>query len=178
MGFLERVLPGRRSPAIAPAPRHALAEPVAAVTAPPAPRPVPRPVPRTDITLLLGRNLMDPYTEEIFREYALRPVGGFYEAPELGVQLAVDAQGTVVAIQLYFQAGEGFEPYPGSIPGRGGTIGKRGSMWASLGRPDQSTDPHRDHQIGAADQWRFPTFLMHAQYAMDGDNLLRLTLRY
>jgi hypothetical protein len=31
--------------------------------------------------------------------------------------------------------------------------------------------------VGPADQWRFPTFVMHAQYAVDGENLLRMMLQ-
>jgi hypothetical protein len=50
----------------------------------------------------------------------------------------------------------------------------------ALGRPDHSTDPNRDSadEYGPSDQWRFPTFTMHALYALDNENLLRLTLRH
>jgi hypothetical protein len=97
----------------------------------------------------------------------------------MGVEVAADENGTVQAILLHFHGDVGFEPYPGTIPGRGGTIAKRGSLWAALGRPDYSTDPQR-HELrgeGPSDQWRFPTFTMHAQYATDGENLLQLTLQ-
>jgi hypothetical protein len=180
MGFLERVFPGRR-PAPEVAPRHARPDPVP----PPPSRPPPPapPPPRTDLTLLLGRNLVEPLIQDVCREYALLPALGagpprLYRSPGLGVELAADGQGTVMAIQLHFHGDDEFAPYRGPIPGRGSTIPRRSSMWASLGRPDHSTDPHRDRDLGAADQWRFPTFLMHAEYALDGDNLLRLTLRY
>jgi hypothetical protein len=85
-------------------------------------------------------------------------------------------------IFLHFHGDAGFPPYPGPIPGRGGTIPKRSSLWVALGRPDQSTDPNRDRgeidEYGPSDQWRFPTFTMHALYARDNENLLRLTLRH
>ncbi|MFF5290831.1 hypothetical protein [Paractinoplanes globisporus] len=201
MGFLDRVLPGRHVPASAP--RHAL--PVADLAGVdqqlrsshqerhdpvevriPAMAPPPAPVaPRTDVTQLLGRHLGEPLTQDICREYSLSPALGAgparsYQAPSLGVSLLADDYGTIINIFLHFHGDLGFTPYPGPIPGRGGTIPKRSSLWVALGRPDQSTDPNRDrvNEYGASDQWRFPTFTMHALYALDNEDLLRLTLRH
>jgi hypothetical protein len=191
MGFLERVLPGRRTSS---APRHAALgqwqdqmqdqEPPGARLPLPPPPPA-RPAPRTDLTQLLGRSIADPFALQICREYDLAPALGAgparsYQSPAFGVSLLADDPGTVTMIFLHFHGDAGFEPYPGVIPGRGGTIAKRSSLWVALGRPDQSTDPHRDSagEYGPSDQWRFPTFTMHALYALDNENLLRLTLRH
>jgi len=195
MGFLDRVLPGRHAPASAP--RHALdvdeqprsshldrQDPIEVRI--PAIQPSPAPVaPRTDVTQLLGRHLGDPFAQDICREYALLPALGAgrarsYQSPSLGVSLLADDYGTVINIFLHFHGDLDFEPYTGAIPGRGGTIPKRSSLWVALGRPDQSTDPNRDrvNEYGASDQWRFPTFTMHALYALDNEDLLRLTLRH
>jgi hypothetical protein len=132
---------------------------------------------------LLGRSILEQYTQVVCREYGLVAMPGarVYQSRELGVELAVDDQGTVRVILLYFRGINGFGAYPGPIPGRAGTIAKRSHLWAALGRPDESTDPNREQhagEFGPADQWRFPTFDMHAQYAVDGEALLRLTLRH
>jgi hypothetical protein len=197
MGFLDRVLPGRNAPASAATPRHALEadeqprssqaerqDPIE-VRIPPLQPPPPPAAPRVDVTQLLGRNLADPFAQEICREYALVPALGAgparsYQSPSLGVSLLADDYGTVINIFLHFHGDLDFQPYAGSIPGRGGTIPKRSSLWVALGRPDQSTDPNRDriNEYGASDQWRFPTFTMHALYALDNEDLLRLTLRH
>jgi hypothetical protein len=188
MGFLSRVLPGRNVPP--PAPRHALTlpheQPPLSVPLMPPPQPPPPPsAARADVTQVLGRNLSDPFAQEICREYALLPALGAgparsYQSPSLGVSLLADDYGTVINIFLHFHGDLDFQPYRGPIPGRGGTIPKRSSLWVALGRPDQSTDPNRDriNEYGASDQWRFPTFTMHALYALDNENLLRLTLRH
>jgi hypothetical protein len=138
-------------------------------------------VPRSDLTRLLGQSLLEGHALEVCREYALaaRPGARFYESREHGVEVAVDEYGRVIAIRLHFGGVGGFRPYPGAIPGRGGTIPRRSSMWAALGRPAQSTDPFRDRGSGThgpADEWQFPTFVMHAQYALDGEHLRWLTL--
>jgi hypothetical protein len=139
-------------------------------------------VPRGDLTRLLGRSLLEGPALEVCREYGLtaRPGARLYESREHGVEVAVDEYDRVHAIRLHFGADGGFHPYPGAIPGRGGTIARRGSMWAALGRPAQSTDPFRDRgragTHGPADEWQFPTFVMHAQYALDGEHLRWLTL--
>lgn len=192
MGFLERVFPGRATP------RHALddrdAQPRSSYhdrqdpieVRIPAMRPPPaQPSPRTDLTQLLGRSIADPFAQAICQEYGLLPALGAgparsFQAPSLGVSMVVDDLGVITMIFLHFHGDAGFEPYPGAIPGRGGTIPKRSSLWVALGRPDQSTDPNRDraNEYGASDQWRFPTFTMHALYATDNENLLRLTLRH
>ncbi|GIF20445.1 hypothetical protein Ate02nite_31750 [Paractinoplanes tereljensis] len=127
---------------------------------------------RTDLTLLLGRHLGDYLTQEVLREWALLPGLGAGPArsllsPDLGVSLLADDYGRIAMIFLHFHGDAGFQPYPGAIPGRGGTIPKRNSLMAALGRPDP----------GTTGQWSFPTFTMFAQYAADNENLLRLTLR-
>lgn len=186
MGFLERVFPGRRQAEHGPLhaqPRSSQPQrrdPVE-TRIPPAPPPVVRHAPRTDLTQLLGRSLAEPFVRNVCREFLLAPALGagqirVLQSVEMGVEVGTDDYGRVTAIVLHFHGDGGFAPYPGTIPGRGGTIAKRGSLWAALGRPDYSTDPDRHQQQGASDQWRFPTFLMHAQYALDGENLLRLTL--
>jgi hypothetical protein len=193
MSFLERVFPGRRITDSGP--RHALDvqprsshqerhDPIE-VRLPERPPPTMRPSPRTDLTQLLGRHVTDPFTRSVCEEYSLLPALGAgparsFQAPSFGVSMLADDLGTVAMIFLHFHGDAGFEPYRGVIPGRGGTIGKRGSLWVALGRPDHSTDPHRDRndEYGPSDQWRFPTFTMHARYALDNENLLRLTLRH
>ena len=137
------------------------------------------------MTQPLGRNLADPFAQDICREYELLPALGAgparsFPSPAPGVSLLADDHGTVIDIFLHFHGDLDFQPHAGTIPGRGGTIRKRGSRWVALGRPDQSTDPNRDRidEYGASDQWRFPTFTMHALYALDNENLLRLTLRH
>ena len=196
MGFLERVFPGRA------APRHALdddadvrdeqprssyferQDPIE-VRIPALPPPPVRPAPRTDLTQLLGRSMADPFAQALCQEYGLLPALGAgparsYQSPQHGVSMVADELGTVAMIFLHFHGDADFQPYGGVIPGRGGTIPKRSSLWVALGRPDQSTDPNRDrvNEYGASDQWRFPTFTMHALYALDNENLLRLTLRH
>ncbi|GAA2628138.1 hypothetical protein [Paractinoplanes durhamensis] len=140
------------------------------VRIPAIPPPPLAPAVRTDVTQLLGRNLADQFTQEVCREYAMvaLPGGRHCQSAELGVSLGADELGTVVAIALHFHGDNGFRPYPGTIPGRGGTIPKRGSLHAALGRPDPGQP---------FDQWRFPTFTMYALYAADNENLMRLTLR-
>jgi hypothetical protein len=196
VGFLERVIPGRRASS---SPRHALSvdeqprsshlerqDPIEVRLPAMQPPPV-RPPARTDLTQLLGRNIVETFVQEVCREYALLPALGAgparsYQSTGAGVSLLADDEGTVVMIFLHFHGDAGFDPYAGTIPGRGGTIPKRSSLWVSLGRPDQSTDPNRDRgdvdEYGPSDQWRFPTFTMHALYARDNENLLRLTLRH
>lgn len=196
MGFLDRVIPGRRTES---RPRHAFfaddqprssheqrQDPIEVRVPARPPEPV-RPRVRTDLTQLLGRNIVETFVQEICREYSLLPALGAgpartYQSASLGVSLLADDAGTVAMIFLHFHGDAGFSPYPGPIPGRGGTIPKRSSLWVALGRPDQSTDPNRDRgeidEYGPSDQWRFPTFTMHARYARDNENLLRLTLRH
>jgi hypothetical protein len=56
---------------------------------------------------------------------------------------------------------------------------RRTDLWAELGRPGESGEPYGDAGLGGHgpwDRWRFDGFLMHAQYAPDGDQLRRITL--
>jgi hypothetical protein len=73
---------------------------------------------------------------------------------------------------------DGGTPYHGEIPGGAGSVPRRAGLWASLGRPDEGGKPHRDPvlgDIGPWDRWLLPEFLLHAQYALDGQNLCRVT---
>ncbi|MBL7258338.1 hypothetical protein [Paractinoplanes lichenicola] len=131
-----------------------------------------------DVTQLLGQNLLEGPALAVSRAYGLMATQGArtYQSREFGVQVGVDDYDRVTWVMLHFNGDYGFQPYRGAIPGRGGTIARRSSLWASLGRPTQSTDPNRTNVAGAADEWVFPWFVMHAQYADDGEMLLRLTL--
>ena len=47
------------------------------------------------------------------------------------------------------------------------------------GKPGEIGEPYGDARLGGHgpwDRWRFDGFLMHAQYAPDGDHLRRITL--
>ncbi len=138
----------------------------------------PNVVPRSDLTQLLGQNLLEGQALTVSREYGLMATPGArtYESREHGVSVGVDEYDRVTRVVLHFDDRTGFRPFRGVIPGRGGTIGRRTSLWAALGRPTQSTDPDRTQHGGAADEWAFPWFVMHAQYAPDGEHLLRLVL--
>jgi hypothetical protein len=84
-------------------------------------------VPHSDLTLLLGQRLLEGHALEICREYALAARAGaqFYENRDLGVEVAVDQDNRVAYVTLHFRGDEGFRPYQGVIPGRGGTIPAR-----------------------------------------------------
>ncbi|MBU2668483.1 hypothetical protein KOI35_33715 [Actinoplanes bogorensis] len=138
----------------------------------------PNVVPRSDLTQLLGQNLLEGQALAVSREYGLMATQGArtYESREFGVEVAVDEYDRVTWVVLHFHGDAGFQPYRGAIPGRGGTIARRNSLWAALGRPTQSTDPNRMGHGGAADEWVFPWFVMQAQYDNEGDHLLRMYL--
>ncbi|MBM2621370.1 hypothetical protein JIG36_38295 [Actinoplanes sp. LDG1-06] len=138
----------------------------------------PNVVPRSDLTQLLGQNLLEGQALAVSREYGLMATQGArtYESREFGVRVAVDEYDTVSWVMLHFNGDSGFQAFRGAIPGRGGTIPRRSSLWAALGRPAQSTDPSRTGRGDVADEWVFPWFVMHAQYAPEGEMLLRLTL--
>ncbi|XVU22347.1 hypothetical protein ACQPZJ_34455 [Actinoplanes sp. CA-054009] len=125
--------------------------------------------PNGDLTQLLGQNLLEGRALTTSREYGLmaRPGARAYESRETGVEVLVDDFDRVTTVVLHFTGDYGFTPFAGMIPGRGGTIGRRSKLWAALGRPIAS---------GAEDEWPFPYFVMRAQYAPDGETLLRLVL--
>ncbi|MFF5077028.1 hypothetical protein ACFY36_08250 [Actinoplanes sp. NPDC000266] len=122
-----------------------------------------------DLTQLLGQNLLEGRALTTSREYGLmaRPGARSYESRETGVEVLVDDDDRVTTVVLHFTGDHGFTPFSGMIPGRGGTIGRRSKLWAALGRPIAG---------GAEDEWPFPYFVMRAQYAPDGETLLRLVL--
>ncbi|GAA0487982.1 hypothetical protein Ade02nite_12240 [Paractinoplanes deccanensis] len=122
-----------------------------------------------DLTQLLGHNLLEGRALATSREYGLmaRPGARAYESREAGVEVLVDDADRVTTVVLHFTGDNGFKPFQGMIPGRGGTIGRRSKLWAALGRPVSSGD---------VDEWPFPSFVMRAQYAPDGETLLRLVL--
>ena len=139
------------------------------------------PFPASDLTRLLGQNLLEGHALAVSREYGLTATPGArtYESRDHGVEVAVDEFDRVAWVLLHFNGDAGFAPFRGAIPGRGGTIPRRSSLWAALGRPAQSTDPTRTRHsadAGATDEWVFPAFVMDAQYAPDGETLLRLVL--
>ncbi|MEV4702119.1 hypothetical protein [Actinoplanes sp. NPDC049316] len=150
----------------------------------PAPTPPPRQVGRTDLTVLLGRSVLEARVQEICREYGLLPHSGSglsrsYLARDTGVEVAADAHGTVTAVFLHFHGDDGFVTYQGEIPGGGGNVPRRTHLWSMLGRPDESGDPYRDRFLGDYgpwDRWVLPKFALHAQYATDAETLDRITL--
>jgi hypothetical protein len=147
------------------------------------------PVDRTELTVLLGRSVLQAQTQQICREWGLLPRFGAalgsglsrsYLSPDLGVELAADETGTVTTIFLHFGGDDGFRPYQAEIPGGGGRVAGRTHLWAALGQPARTSDPYRDRYLGdfgPADAWRLPACTMHAQYGLDGETLCRLTLR-
>jgi hypothetical protein len=85
---------------------------------------------------------------------------------DLGVEVAVDDENRVAWITLHFNGDQGFQPFRGEISGRGGTIPRRMSLWAALGRPWRSTG-----RQGATDEWVFPGFMLQTQYEADDEGL-------
>ena len=142
---------------------------------------------RPPLTELLGRTVLEARTQQICRAYGLIPgpaglasgLSRSYLARDAGVEIAADAHGTVTAVFLHFHGDDGFAAYRGEIPGGGGTVPRRAALWASLGRPGESGDAYRERFLGDYgpwDRWLLPAFTLHAQYALDGDRLLRITL--
>ncbi|MEV4642239.1 hypothetical protein AB0J80_33300 [Actinoplanes sp. NPDC049548] len=197
MGFLERRAGQRRHPPAddrygsKPGPRTGGSNDP--LHGPPPPRrtptdPVGRPPARTDLTVLLGRTVLEARVQQICHEYGLIPRSGAavgsglsrsYLARESGVELAADAHGTVTTIFLHFHGDDGFRSFQGDIPGGAGSVPRRAALWAALGRPDESGDPYRDRFLGDYgpwDRWTLPAISLHAQYAADGEALTRVTL--
>jgi len=158
--------------------RHTNADPVG----------VPATGDRPDLTELLGRTVLQPRTQQICREYGLIPRAGAtvgfgpsrsYLARDAGVEIAADTHGTVTTVFLHFHGDDGFTSYRGDIPGGAGDVPRRAALWAALGRPGESGDPYREKFLGDYgpwDRWALPACTLHAQYALDGDNLHRITL--
>ena len=183
-------------PAAAPVPPALPIAPILAVPPVPGPaplppepaRPGPRKVGRTDLTVLLGRSVLEARVQEICREYGLIPRSGTaagsglsrsYRSRDTGVEIAADAHGTVTTIFLHFHGDDGFITYQGEIPGGGGSVARRTHMWAMLGRPDETGDPYRDRflgEYGPWDKWILAGFTLHAQFAPDAETLDRVTL--
>jgi hypothetical protein len=139
----------------------------------------------TDLTQLLGRSVLEARVQQICREYGLIPRSGgpglsrSYLAREAGVEIAADAHGVVTTVFLHFHGDDGFTSYRGEIPGGAGDVPRRAALWAALGRPASSGDPYRDPFLGDYgpwDRWTLTTSTLHAQYALDGENLHRVTL--
>jgi hypothetical protein len=143
---------------------------------------------RPELTELLGRTVLQARTQQICREYGLIPRSGAtagsglsrsYLARDAGVEIAADAHGTVITVFLHFHGDDGFTSYRGEIPGGAGDVPRRAALWAALGRPGESGDPYRDEFLGDYgpwDRWALTTCTLHAQYALDGENLHRITL--
>jgi hypothetical protein len=139
----------------------------------------PRPVGRTDLTMLLGRTVLEARVQQVCKEYGLHPRSGeavgsglsrAYESRTAGVELAADPHGLVTTIFLHFRDDDGFTPFQGEIPGGAGSVPRRTHLWAMLGRPDER-DEH-----GPWDRWVLAGFALHAQFGADGERLDRVIL--
>jgi hypothetical protein len=181
---------GSNEPLFAP-PRRSNLDPVDVPAPRPAPEPSPGPRPvvgRSDLTLLLGRTVLEARVQQICREYGLVPRSGpavgsglsrSYLARESGVEIAADAHGTVTTVFLHFHGDDGFASFTGEIPGGGGSVPRRTHVWAMLGHPEEQGDPYRDRFLGDYgpwDRWVLAGFVLHAQYGVDGERLERATL--
>jgi hypothetical protein len=142
---------------------------------------------RPELTELLGGSLLEARTQQICRAYGLIPgpaglASGLprsYLARDAGVEIAADAHGTITAVFLHFHGDDGFASYRGEIPGGAGSVPRRAALWASLGRPNDSGAPYRERFLGDYgpwDRWLLPAVTLHAQYALDGDHVHRITL--
>ncbi|MET8151952.1 hypothetical protein ACIBSW_09060 [Actinoplanes sp. NPDC049668] len=146
------------------------------------------PVRRTDLTVLLGRTVLEARVQQVCREYGLIPRSGpdtgsglsrSYLARAAGVELAADTHGVVTTVFLHFHGDDGFTSYSGEIPGGAGSVPRRAHLWAMLGRPDEQGEPYRDRFLGDYgpwDRWVLAGFVLHAQFAVDAENLDRVTL--
>jgi hypothetical protein len=143
-----------------------------------------RPPGRTDLTVLLGRTVLEARVQQVCREYGLLPRSGeavgsglsrSYLSRESGVELAADAHGLVTTIFLHFDRDDGFTPFQGEIPGGAGNVPRRTHLWAMLGHPDTQGDRHRGGH-GPWNRWVLAGFALHAQFAADTETLERVTL--
>jgi hypothetical protein len=154
----------------------------------PARRPLAGPAARTDLTVLLGRSVLEARVQRICREYGLIPRSGAavgsglsrsYLSRAAGVELAADAHGVVTTVFLHFHDDDNFTSYSGEIPGGAGSVPRRAHLWAMLGRPDEQGEPYRDRFLGDYgpwDRWVLAGFVLHAQFATDAESLDRVTL--
>jgi hypothetical protein len=141
---------------------------------------------RPEVTDLLGRSVLQARTQQICRDHGLIPRTGTgsglsrsYLARDAGIEIAADTHGTIITVFLHFHGDDGFTSYRGEIPGGAGDVPRRAALWAALGRPGSSGDPYRDPFLGDYgpwDRWALPVCTLHAQYALDGENLHRVTL--
>ncbi len=150
--------------------------------------PAPRPVGRADLTEVLGRTVLEARVQRICREYGLIPRSGAavgsglsrsYLSRDAGVELAADAHGLVTTVFLHFHGDDGFTSFQGEIPGGAGSVPRRTRLREMLGHPDEQGDPYRDRFLGDYgpwDRWTLPGFALHAQFAVDGERLERVTL--
>jgi hypothetical protein len=132
---------------------------------------------RPDLTVLLGRTVLEARVQQVCREWSLVPYAGSglsrsYLSRDLGVELAADPHGVVTAIFLHFDS---TPAYAGEIPGTGAALGRRTQLWAVLGRPWESVDPFLG-DYGPSDSWLLPGFVLNARYTPDADLLQRITL--
>ncbi|MEU7906803.1 hypothetical protein [Actinoplanes sp. NPDC049118] len=147
------------------------------------------PVPtRTDLTVLLGRTVLEARVQQICQEYGLIPRSGAavgsglsrsYLARAAGVEIAADTHGVITTVFLHFHGDDGFTSYSGEIPGGAGSVPRRAHLWAMLGRPDEQGLPYRDRFLGDYgpwDRWVLAGFVLHAQFAVDSEKLDRVTL--
>jgi hypothetical protein len=160
-----------------PGPAGGSNEPLGAYSPPVRSRPA-----RTELTDLLGRSVLEARTQRICLAYGLAPRSGglsrCYLARDAGIEIAADPHGVVTTVLLHFDGEDGFTPYHGEIPGGAGSVPRRAGLWAALGRPDESGEPHHDPLLGDYgpwDRWLLPDYLLNAQYAQDGQNLARVT---
>jgi hypothetical protein len=149
---------------------------------------LPRKVGRTDLAMLLGRTVLEARVQQICQEYGLIPRTGpavgsglsrSYLARAAGVEIAADTHGMVTTVFLHFHGDDGFTSFQGEIPGGAGSVPRRRNIWAMLGRPDETGDPYRDRFLGDYgpwDRWLLAGFVLHAQFAPDGESLHRVTL--
>ena len=155
--------------------------------APPVEPPSPRPVGRSDLTLLLGRTVLEARVQQICQEYGLIPRSGSvgsglsraYLARDAGVELAADAHGMITTVFLHFHGDDGFTSFAGEIPGGAGSVPRRSHLWAMLGHPGEQGEGYHDRYLGDYgpwDRWLLPGLALHAQYAVDGESLERVTL--
>ncbi|MFI5495707.1 hypothetical protein [Actinoplanes sp. NPDC051859] len=154
----------------------------------PDPGPMPAPTVRgADLGRLLGRSVLEAEVQQICREYGLIPRSGVtgsglsrsYLARESGVELAADTHGRITTVFLHFHGDDGFVSYRGEIPGGAGAVPRRAALQSRLGPPVESGDPYDDRYLGAYgpwDRWMLPAFRLHAQYALDGETVARVTL--
>jgi hypothetical protein len=150
--------------------------------------PSPRPVGRTDLTMLLGRTVLEARVQRVCREYGLLPRSGAavgsglsrsYLSRAAGVELAADGHGMVTAVFLHFQGDDGFSSFQGEIPGGAGSVPRRTYLRAMLGNPDEHGEAYRDRSLGDLgpwDRWVLAGFALHAQFAVDTEHLERVTL--